>query len=123
LFYRYISENLTNFINEEEHRAGHPDFNKTVNVSTDVEEAWHKFVTEQKEADLSAIIEDENLEPDVTRQFVNNSFRDGVLKTTGMDIDRILPPVSRFAGGKRAAKKQIVAEKIVVFFEKYLGLV
>jgi len=34
-----------------------------------------------------------------------------------------LPPVSRFANGGRIAKKQSIIEKLMVFFEKYLGLV
>ena len=58
-----------------------------------------------------------------TKKFIDNSFRDGILKTTGTDIDKILPPVSRFGGGNRAAKKQNVIEKLMIFFEKYFGLV
>ena len=46
-----------------------------------------------------------------------------ILKTTGTDIDKILPPVSRFGGGNRAEKKQGIIDKLMVFFEKYLGLV
>lgn len=46
-----------------------------------------------------------------------------LLKTTGTDIDRLLPPVSRFGGGNRAAKKQGIIEKLAKFFEKYFGLV
>jgi type I restriction enzyme R subunit len=51
------------------------------------------------------------------------AFRDGVLKTTGTDIDKLLPPVSRFGGGNRAAKKQNIIDELMDFFEKYLGLV
>lgn len=98
-------------------------FIERVNTSTQVDDDWRTFVAEQKEADLSAIIEDEKLKPDETRKFVAGSFRDGTLKTTGTDIDKILPPVKRFSGGGRAAKKQSVIEKLMVFFEKYLGLV
>lgn len=50
--------------------------------------------------------------------FKSNAFRDGVLKTTGTDVDRILPPVSRFGGGgSRDKKKQTVIEKLKAFFE------
>jgi type I restriction enzyme R subunit len=97
-------------------------FIEQVNTSTQVDDDWHTFVAEQKEKDLSAIIEGEKLKPDETRKFMAGSFRDGTLKTTGTDIDKILPPVSRFSGG-RAAKKQSVIERLLVFFEKYLGLV
>lgn len=93
-----------------------------VNISTQVDDDWRVFVAEQKETDLSAIIKDESLKPEETRKFVAGSFRDGAMKTTGTDIDKILPPVSRFSGGGRAVKKQGVIEKLMAFFEKYLGL-
>ncbi|MDD3429235.1 MAG: type I restriction endonuclease subunit R [Oscillospiraceae bacterium] len=99
------------------------DFIETVNVGTEVNSDWQKFVQAQKETDLEALITDEKLKPEETRKFVDNSFRDGTLKTTGTDIDKILPPVSRFGGGNRNAKKQSIIEKLKDFFEKYFGLV
>ncbi|AUG59063.1 type I restriction endonuclease subunit R [Acetivibrio saccincola] len=97
-------------------------FIEQVNVSTKVDEDWRKFLHERKEADITAIIEEEKLKPEETRRFIDNAFRDGMLKTTGTAIDKIMPPVSRFGGG-RAAKKQGIIEKLMLFFEKYLGLV
>ena len=99
------------------------NFIERVNVNTKVEEDWQKFVEEQKEIDLSELIKAERLKDGDTRRFIDNSFRDGVLKTTGTDIDRILPPVSRFSGGNRAKKKQTVIDKLMKFFEKYFGLI
>ena len=99
------------------------NFVENVNVNTKVEEDWQKFVTEQKETDISELIKTERLKDEDTRRFIDNSFRDGVLKTTGTDIDRILPPVSRFSGGNRAEKKQTVIDKLMKFFEKYFGLI
>ncbi|HQO05527.1 MAG TPA: type I restriction endonuclease subunit R [Fervidobacterium sp.] len=97
-------------------------FIEQVNVSTKVDEDWRKFLDERKEEDISAIIEEEKLKPEETRRFIDNAFRDGMLKTTGTAIDKIMPPVSRFGGG-RAAKKQGIIEKLILFFEKYFGLV
>lgn len=97
------------------------DFIRTVNPATNVDTDWRKFVMEQKEADLSSLIAEEKLKPEETRKFIDNSFRDGSLKTTGTDIDKIMPPVSRFGGG-RTVKKQSIVEKLMRFFEKYLGL-
>ena len=93
-----------------------------VNKSTRVDDDWRKFVIEQKEADLSAIIEEEKLKPEEARKLMDNSLHDGTLKTTGTGFDRIMPPVSRF-GGCRAAKKQGIINKLRKFFEKYCGLV
>jgi type I restriction enzyme R subunit len=98
-------------------------FVERVNVSTKVDEDWRRFVQERKEEDLSALIADEKLKEEEVRRFIDNSFRDGTLKTTGTDIDKILPPVSRFGGGNRAEKKQSIIEKLLKFFEKYLGLI
>ena len=94
-----------------------------VNVSKDIEDDWRRFVHERKEEDISALIADEKLKDEEARRFIEIAFRDGILKTTGTDIDRIMPPVSRFGGGNRAEKKQGIIEKLMVFFEKYLGLV
>lgn len=99
-------------------------FISRVNTSTNVDDDWREFVLDQKETDLTILIEAEKLKPKETRRFVDNAFRDGTLKTTGTDIDKILPPVSRFSGnGGRAAKKQGVIDKLIAFFEKYLGVV
>ena len=97
-------------------------FIEQVNISTDVDEAWREFLNKRKEEDISVIIEEEKLKPEETRRFIDNAFRDGVLKTTGTAIDRIMPPVSRFGSGNRAARKQIIIEKLLQFFEKYFGL-
>lgn len=99
-------------------------FINTMNAATVVERDWHTFVAQQKEEDLGEIIQTEKLKPEETKRFLDNSFRDGTLKTTGTDIDKLMPPVSRFGGGggKRAAKKQGIIAKLASFFEKYLGV-
>lgn len=48
---------------------------------------------------------------------------DGQVKTTGTDIEKILPPMRRFGGGNRTERKQNIIEKILKFFEKYFGIV
>ena len=101
------------------------NFINTVNTATNVDEDWSKFVKEQKEADLAAIIEEENLNKDETNRFINNCFRDGELRTFGTAIGKILPPVPLFGAGanNRQTKQQTIVEKLRKFFEKYLGLV
>lgn len=100
-------------------------FIATVNASTNVDEDWNKFVAEQKEADLTSIIEEENLNKEETKRFIDNCFRDGELRTFGTAIGKILPPVPLFGAGanNRQAKQQTIVEKLSKFFEKYLGLV
>ena len=97
-------------------------FIDTINASTEVDRDWHIYVHQQQETDLENIIEEERLKSDETRRFLANSFRDGALKTTGTDIDKLMPPVSRFGGGNRTEKKQGVIQRLSRFFEKYLGV-
>ncbi len=98
-------------------------FISKINADTNVMSDWSKFVKEQEETDLKTLIQEENLNEEETRKFIENSFRDGQVKTTGTDIERILPPMRRFGGGNRAERKQTIIEKILKFFEKYFGIV
>ena len=99
------------------------DFVASVNADTDVDEAWEAYVKQRKQDDLNEIITSENLKADETTKFVENAFRDGAIRTTGTDIDKILPAMSRFGGGNRQEKKKTVIEKLKDFFEKYFGVV
>ena len=99
------------------------NFISRINANTDVMNDWTKFVKEQKETDLKTLIEDENLNEEETRKFIDNSFRDGQVKTTGTDIEKILPPMRRFGAGNRNERKQSIIQKIIKFFEKYFGIV
>ena len=98
------------------------NFIGSVNADTDVEKSWKDFVQQQKDEDLKEIIDSEHLKPQETRTFIDNSFRDGQVRTTGTDIDKILPPMSRFGGGNRQEKKKSVIDKIQAFFDRYFGL-
>ena len=99
------------------------NFIGSVNADTDVEKSWKDFVQQRKDEDLKEIIDSEHLKPQETKTFIDNSFRDGQVRTTGTDIDKILPPMSRFGGSdNRQEKKKTVVEKLQAFFERYFGL-
>ena len=93
-----------------------------INDVDDVMLEWRAFVAEEKERQLSAIIREENLKDAETRKFIETSFRDGSVKTSGTAIDKLLPPMSRFGGGNRAEKKQGVIDKLKTFFERFFGI-
>lgn len=93
-----------------------------MNTLDDVGSGWSDNVSAEKEKELATIIAEENLKDKEVRKFVYNAFHDGLLKTTVSDIDKILPPVSRFGGGNRTEKKQNVIEKLLAFFEKFFGV-
>ena len=93
-----------------------------VNDVDDVMTEWNSYVAEEREQELTQIIQEEKLREPETRKFVENAFRDGEIKTTGTDIDKLMPPVSRFGGGGRAKKKQTVIDKLQAFFERFFGI-
>jgi type I restriction enzyme R subunit len=92
-----------------------------INDVDDVLLEWKEFVVKKKEEELAAIIAEEKLKNDETRKFVEYSFRDGVMKTTGTDIDKIMPPMSRFGGG-REKKKESIMQRLLAFFERFFGI-
>ena len=93
-----------------------------INDVEDVMTEWHDYVAEKREEELVQIIKDEKLKEPETRKFIENAFRDGEIKTTGTDIDKLMPPVSRFGSSKRTIKKQGVIDKLKSFFEKFFGV-
>lgn len=100
------------------------NFVDTVNVGATITDEWKVYVNRHKEEELNRIIVEEKLKPEETIKFINNAFQDGVVKTTGTDIDKILPPMPIFGGGgKRTAKKKSVIEKLKEYFERFFGLI
>ena len=93
------------------------------NTGEEIRNTWQKFVNTEREKELNSIIEQENLNSDETKRLVLNAFRDGVMKTSGTDVDRIMPRMSRFgsAGIERNEKKNGIIAKLVAFFDKYFG--
>lgn len=89
----------------------------------DVFTDWQNYINAQKKADLNAIIENENLKPEATQEFVNRAFEDGYINDSGTAITKILPPMPIFGGGnKRAETKARVLELLKEYLSKYLNI-
>ena len=88
-------------------------FIASINDVEDVMAEWHKFIAEEREKELIAIIQSENLKEAETSRFNENAFRDGEIKTTSTDIDTIMPPTTRFGGGKADYHRN---------FERFFGI-
>ena len=98
------------------------DFISRINNAHSVSKAWKSYVNVKREEELQKLIEEEHLKPEKAREFLNQSFEKGTLKTIGQDIQNILPPSNPFDKNS-AKKKHDIIEKIKTFFEKYIGLV
>ncbi|WP_370454024.1 type I restriction endonuclease subunit R [Frondihabitans sp. PhB188] len=98
-------------------------FVDSVTVDGDVGKDWQAFIAAKRAEELGRIVEEENLNPEATQDFIDTAFRDGAIQSGGTAITRILPPVSRFtAGGNHAIKKQTVLDKLGVFFDRFFRL-
>lgn len=93
-----------------------------INDVQDVMAEWHEYVAKMREEELVKIIKEEKLKEIETRKFIENAFRDGEIKTIGTDIDKLMPPVSRFGNSNRSVKKQHVIDKLKSFFERFFGI-
>lgn len=93
-----------------------------INDVQDVMAEWHDYVAKKREEELVKIIKEEKLKEIETRKFIENAFRDGEIKTIGTDIDKLMPPVSRFGNSNRSVKKQNVIDKLKLFFERFFDI-
>jgi hypothetical protein len=67
---------------------------------------------------------EENLKSEETYQFMQESFDEEGVITTGLGITKIMPPMPLFGGGKgRAEKKKKVIALLEAFFNKYFNLI
>lgn len=99
-------------------------FVDSVSTNAKVDAEWANYIAAKKVEELNRIIEEEKLNVDETKAFIENAFRDGAIPLTGTAITTILPPVSRFnKNNSHAVKKQTVLDKLGAFFERFFGLI
>lgn len=95
----------------------------SLNIHSVVQDDWRNFVEGKKVEELEQIIVKENLDRDETYKFIKNAFRNGSISTSGIELTRVLPPVSRFTPtGELSKKKESVLNKFTKFFERFFGI-
>lgn len=98
-------------------------FIASLDIHSVVDEEWRRYVDKKKIEELEEIIKQENLVHDETYKFVRNAFRNGSVTTTGTDLAKVLPPVSRFSpGGERTRIREAVLTKLIKFFERFFDI-
>ena len=99
------------------------NFVANVNNTDNIFNEWEEYSLKCKYDELQQIISQFKLKQDKTVKYISDSFKDGELKTTGMHIESLLPPISIFSGNnKHYETKQKVIERLKEYFEKYLGI-
>jgi type I restriction enzyme R subunit len=88
-----------------------------------VDEEWQRYIETKRREELEEIIKQENLNRDETYKFMQNAFRNGYITTTGTDLAKVLPPISRFSPtGERSKKRESVLNKLTLFFERFFTI-
>lgn len=87
----------------------------------DITVSWEEYCEEQKRTDLEQIIEDENLRPEETREFMRRAFMNGYVTESGTEPAKILPPENPFLP-QAGINKQRVLEKLKIYLQKYLNI-
>ncbi len=87
-----------------------------------VMEGWRAYVDAESERQLREIVAQQKLKEAETREYLQNAFRNGEVKTTGVDINKIMKPRSRFGGAARAESKRGAIDALRRFFERFSGL-
>jgi type I restriction enzyme R subunit len=92
-----------------------------VNLDTEVENDWSVYVNERKEVELQSITIEEKLHADRTHRYMTNALRGGEFRTTGVEFDKLLPPMDLFENVRELVKTRVI-DKLRAYFEKFLGL-
>lgn len=92
--------------------------------SDDVTADWERYIAETKQRELSAIVEEENLDEAATEAFVNKAFADGEIEASGTNITNLMNyKPTRFApDGQYAELKDRVIARLKTFLERFKGL-
>ena len=141
LFYKYISENLTHYINEQEDEDFDyvklndeevPDFVKkdlieefyrTTNLDiSNIGDTWTTFIKNKMTKELDELIQSENLKQEAAETFIKDCLAMGEVKTTGPELRNIMPRMSRFDKNSSLKKEQLT-NRLCEFIEKYNGLI
>ena len=98
-------------------------FVQNISAGSDINDEWSMYVHQKLGKELQELIATENLKPEQTLEFLQQSFRDGEIRESGTGIASILPPMPLFgAGGSREAKKKAVTEKLKALFKRFYDL-
>jgi type I restriction enzyme R subunit len=95
-------------------------FIESLNTDADVVQSWNAYIYDKKKEELSAIIQEERLDPSLTQKFIDQAFNEGEVKLMGTAFSKILPPKDMFTpDNEHGQLKNRVAEKIQAFFDRF----
>lgn len=96
-------------------------FIENIDSVDNVSEEWARFIQRQAQLELDEIIDVNNLKKEPTYDMMEFALKNERIDFDGTKLDNIMPPISIFAG--KARKKELLAERLQEYFDKYCGLV
>lgn len=111
---------IIDFINSLEHET---DKNVIENENYLINK-FNEYKKVRMDKDLSVIIRKFNLNENETKKYMNDSFENGELKTFGINIEKILPKITRFGGieNERWKIKNNVINELEDYFNNYFSI-
>lgn len=100
------------------------DFIGKLSEDKEVQTDWDLYINTKKVEELDKIIKEDNLNAKETYQYIDNAFREGGIQTSGMVMNKILPPISRFSKNSMLSKKRAsVLEKLSAYYNRFVDVV
>ena len=99
-------------------------FITSLDIQSNVDDDWHRFVEEKKVEELENIIKSEDLDREATYAFIQNAFRDGGVVGIGTGISEIMAYKPSLFSPDRAytKKRESILQKLTRFFEKFFNI-
>lgn len=104
-------ELIEGFLNEIDH-----------NKNSDYKSLFESFMQRKKEQELQKIIEDENLNENLTKEYLDEAFELNFFQDKGERIGRLMPLINPFSPKSEGndEKRQQIIDKLKSFFDKFI---
>lgn len=104
-------ELIEGFLNEIDH-----------NKNSDYKSLFESFMQRKKEQELQQIIKDENLNGNLTKEYLDEAFELNFFQDKGEGIGRLMPLINPFAPKSEGndEKRQQIIDKLKSFFDKFV---
>lgn len=104
-------ELIQEFLNEIDH-----------NKNSDYKSLFESFMQRKKEQELQKIIEDENLNEHLTKEYLDEAFELNFFQDKGERIGKLLPLINPFSPKSEGndEKRQQIIDKLKSFFDKFV---
>ncbi|VTX73022.1 Type I restriction enzyme EcoR124II R protein [Campylobacter jejuni] len=104
-------ELIEEFLNEIDH-----------NKNSDYKSLFENFMQRKKEQELNKLIKDENLNENLTKEYLDEAFELNFFQDKGEGIGRLMPLINPFAPKSEGndEKRQQIIDKLKSFFDKFV---